>query len=76
MDFLFLPRYHFINNLPLFGGCATQVDACRLDAFMPHQVRKQGYVIELVKEVLGEAMTKRVWINHFTIKTILVCKML
>ena len=70
MDFYCLPRHHFIYYLPLLGSRAAQVDACCLDALMPHQVGKQGNVIELIKEVLGKAMTERMWIDHFTIQPI------
>lgn len=37
---------------------------------MPHEVGKEGDVVEAVKEVLGEAVTERVWINHITVKTV------
>ena len=51
-----LPCHDFIHDLPLFGGGTTQIDARCLDAFMSHQVGKQGDVIELVEELLGETM--------------------
>lgn len=43
---------------------------------MPHEVGKEGNVVETVKEVLGEAVTERVWINHITVKTVLFGKVL
>ena len=75
MDF-FLPCNYLIHYLTLFGSGATKIDACCLDALMSHKVSEKSQVVELVKEVLGKAMTKGMRINHFTIKTILVCKML
>ena len=51
-----LPCYYFIHYLTLLGSSATQIDARCLDAFVSHKVGKQGYVVELVEEVLGEAM--------------------
>ena len=43
---------------------------------MSHKVGKQSNIIELIEEVLGKAMAERVWIDNFTIQTVLVCKML
>ena len=43
---------------------------------MPHEVGKEGDVVEAVKEVLGETVTERVWINHITVKTVLFGKVL
>ena len=75
MDF-FLPCNNFIYNLTLFSSGAAEVDARCLDAFVSHKVSKQGDVIELVEEVLGEAMAERVWIDDFAIQTIFVREML
>ena len=43
---------------------------------MPHEVSKESDVVEAVKEVFGEAVTERVWINHITVKTVLFGKVL
>lgn len=43
---------------------------------MSHEVGKEGDVVEAVKEVLGETVTERVWINHITVKTVFFGKVL
>lgn len=58
-----LPVYNFIHDCPLFGCCATQIDARGLDAFVPHQVGKQCNIIEAVKKILCKTMPKRVRVN-------------
>lgn len=71
-----LPSNYLVHYLLLFACCASQIDACCFDALMPHEVGKEGDVVEAVKEVLGEAVTERVWINHITVKTVLFGKVL
>ena len=73
--FLYLPCHDFINYLSLLGSGAAEIDTCGFNAFVPHEVGKQGDVIELVEEVLGKAMAERVRIDHFSIKAILISKM-
>ena len=38
---------------------------------MSHEVGKQGYVVELLQEILGIAMAERVRVNHFFVQAIL-----
>ena len=66
----YLPSYHFIDNLLLLGTAATQIDTGSFYTFMPHQISKQGYVIELIQKILCKAVTERVRVNHFFIQTI------
>ena len=53
-----LPVNYLVNYGLLFGSGATEVDACRFDAFMPHKVSEKSEVVEAVKEILGKAMTE------------------
>jgi hypothetical protein len=71
-----LPSYHIIYNILLLACRAAQIDTCGLYALMPHQVGKKGNIVEFVEEVLGKAMTERVWVDNLAIQAILVCKML
>ena len=59
-----LPVDDFINNGLLFGGGTTEVDARGLYAFVAHEVSQQGEIVETVKEVLGETMAERMWIDY------------
>jgi len=34
---------------------------------MSHEVGKQGYVVELLQEILGIAMAERVRVHHFLV---------
>ena len=49
---IFLPGYYFIYKLLLFAGGTAKVNACCLNALMPHKVGKQSNIIVLFKEVL------------------------
>ena len=66
----YLPSYHFIDNLLLLGTATTQIDTGSFYTFMPHQISKQGYVIELIQKILCKAVTERVRVNHFLIQAI------
>ena len=50
---------------------AAQVDACRFNAFVSHEVGKERYVVELLQKVLGESMSERVRINNRRIQLVL-----
>ena len=54
----YLPSYHFIDNLLLLGTATTQIDTGSFYTFMPHQISKQGYVIELIQKILCKAVTE------------------
>ena len=73
---MLLPSNYLVHYLLLFACCTTQIDACCFDALMPHEVSKESDVVEAVKEVFGEAVTDRVWINHISVKTVLFGKVL
>ena len=73
MDF-FLPCYHFIYNLALLGSRSAQIDTGGFYTLVSHEVSKQGYVVELFKEVFGKAMTEGMWINYVTLQSVLVRK--
>ena len=50
---------------------AAQVDACRFDAFVSHEVGKERYVVELLQKVLGESMSERVRVNDRRVQLVL-----
>ena len=50
---------------------AAQVDACRFDAFVSHEVGKERYVVEFLQKVLGESMSERVRVNDRRIQLVL-----
>lgn len=54
----FLPSYHFIDNLLLLVTTTAQIDSSGFYAFMPHQISKQGYIIEFIQKILCETMTE------------------
>ena len=66
-----LPCYDFVHNRLLFAGCATQINPRGFDALMSHEVGKERDVVELIQKVFGEAVTKRVGIDHLCIYAIL-----
>ena len=65
-----LPDDDLIDDGLLFGGGAPEVDTGGLDALMPHQIGKQGYVVVLVKEILCKAMAKGMRIDYFRIQSV------
>ena len=66
----YLPSYHSIYNLLLFGAATTQIDTGSFYAFMSHEVSKQSYVIEFLQKILGKPMAERVGINDFFIQSV------
>ena len=64
------PSYDLINNLLLFCTTASQINASGFYAFMPHQIGKQRNIVEILQEILGKAMTERVRVEYFLIKTV------
>ena len=53
-----LPSDNLIYNFLLLQATSSQIDTCCLDAFMPHEVGKQGYIVELLQEILGITMAE------------------
>ena len=62
-----LPSDNLIYNFLLLQATSSQIDTCSLYAFMSHEVGKQGYVVELLQEILGIAMAERVRVHHFLV---------
>ena len=59
------PSYYLVNYFLLLHAASSQIDACCFNAFVSHEVGKQGYVVELLQEILGITMAERVRVNHF-----------
>ena len=62
-----LPSDNLIYDFLLLHATSSQIDTCCLYAFMPHEVGKQGNVIEFLQEILGIAMAERVRVHHFLV---------
>lgn len=62
-----LPSDNLIYNFLLLQATSSQIDTCCLYAFVSHEVGKQGYIVELLQEILGIAMAERVRVNHFIV---------
>ena len=48
-----LPSDNLIYDFLLLQATSSQIDTCCLYAFVSHQVGKQGYIVELLQEILG-----------------------
>ena len=66
-----LPSDNLVNYFLLFQAASSQIDTCSFNAFVSHEVSEQGYVVELLQEILGIAMAERVRVNHFLVQAIL-----
>ena len=72
-------KYDFIRkitpkkakNFLLLQATSSQIDTCCLYTFVSHEVGKQGYIVELLQEILGITMAERVRVHHFFIQAIL-----
>ena len=74
MPFL-LPIYDCINDFSLFCSCFPKVDAGGFDAFMPHEISQERYVITAIKEALGKSVTKGMRIHNSRVDTVLHCQL-
>ena len=48
-----LPSDNLIYKFLLLQAASSQIVTCCLYAFVSHQVGKQGYIVELLQEILG-----------------------
>ena len=62
-----LPSDNLIYDFLLLHAASSQINTCCLYAFMSHEVGKQGYIVELLQEILGIAMAERVRVNYFLV---------
>ena len=74
MPFL-LPIYDCINDFSLFCSCFPKVDAGGFDAFMPHEISQERYIITAIKEALGKSVTKGMRIHNSRVDTVLHCQL-
>ena len=74
MPFL-LPIYDCINDFSLFCSCCPKVDAGGFDAFMPHEISQERYIITAIKEALGKSVTKGMRIHNSRVDTVLHCQL-
>ena len=65
-----LPCDNPVHDFLLLRAASAQVYTCRFNTLVSHQIDKERNVIELLQEILGEAMTEGMWIYHFLVKPI------
>ena len=53
-----LPSDNLIYNFLLLQATSSQIDTCRLDTFMPHEVGKQGNIVVLLQEIFCITMAE------------------
>lgn len=68
-----LPSNNFIDDSLLLAGSAAEIYARGLYAFVSHQVGQQGYVVELLQKVFGEAVAEGVRIDHLCVQPVAFC---
>lgn len=54
----------------LLSGGTAQIDARGFNTFVSHEVSKESEIVVAVKEVLGEAMSERMWIDYSGVDTV------
>ena len=65
-----LPCHHIVHDFLLFGAGAAEIDPCGFDALVPHQVCEEGDVVAFGKEIFGEAVPKRMRVDHLGVQAV------
>ena len=68
-----LPHHHSIHNVLLLGRCPAEVDTCRFNALVPHQVCKESNVVVPLKKILCVAVAKRMRVHDLGIHLVFGC---